>query len=174
VDELADSRSQAEEDASKAWLLAGNCLLYENDRGPELLNVGTGLKPLDVPRSQAWQLSYSMSVLIECNGDHARLLAARQACAEHPDDEHREWSRAVDLCDQALRMIEGAGAVNDDRARQILLAVCRYETKRPAWGIVPGPEVDTRILTEALRKVDATMEDVPSAETLVSWAFPWL
>jgi hypothetical protein len=168
----ADARSQAEEDAFQAWINARNCLLYENDQGPELLNVGTRLKPLRIPRSEAWQQSYSMHVLVHCKGDHARLTAARQKCAEPHDRHPEEWSRAVDLCDQALRVVEGACAFSDDRARRILLAVCEYETMNTALGPIAGSS--TRELTETLNEVGATMADVPPAEKLVSWAFPWL
>jgi hypothetical protein len=55
-----DRHSQAKEDAFHAWLNAANCLLYENDPGEARLNVATPLKPLLIPRSEAWQQSYSM------------------------------------------------------------------------------------------------------------------
>jgi hypothetical protein len=48
----------SEKDAVQAWSLGTNCLLYEADRGPELLNVGTQRYPLMVPRSQAWEQGY--------------------------------------------------------------------------------------------------------------------
>jgi hypothetical protein len=159
---------------------ARNCLPRERDNGPALLNVGTRLKPLKIPRSEAWQQSYSMWVLRDCEGDHARIIAARQACAERQagaeaSDAWEAWSRAVDLCDQALRLIEGIGAIGDDRARQILVAVCEYETSNTALGVIDGvAEDNARELTEALREAGATMSDVPSPETLVNWAFPWL
>ena len=181
VNDAADSGSQAEEDASYAWLGASNCLPHEGAGGPELLNVGTPLRPLKIPRSEAWQQSYSMHLLVNCEADHARLLAARELCAARLLDAYRAeqpqqaWSRAVDLCDQALRMIEGAGAANDERIRRILLAVCQYETSKTALGFIPGVVQDSaRTLTEELRDIGATMADVPSAEQLVTWAFPWL
>jgi hypothetical protein len=85
------------------------------------------------------------------------------------------WSRAVGLCDQALRVIEGAGAVNDERSRRILIAVCQYETSKSSLGFIAGVvETSARALTEELRDIGATMADVPTAEQLVTWAFPWL
>jgi hypothetical protein len=54
----ADSHSQAEDDAFEALRSARNCLLYENDPGDELLNVGTPRRPLLIPGSEAWQLTY--------------------------------------------------------------------------------------------------------------------
>jgi hypothetical protein len=177
----ADSSSQAEQDAAQAWLGASNCLPHEGAGGPELLNVGTPLRPLKIPRSETWQQSYSMLLLVNCEADHARLLAARERLAVRvrdaasTEEPHQAWSRAVDLCDQALRVIEGAGAVNDERIRRILLAVCQYETSKTALGFIAGVVQDSaRTLTEELRAVGATMADVPSAEQLVTWAFPWL
>jgi hypothetical protein len=181
VNDAADSSSQAEQDAAHAWLGASNCLPHEGAGGPELLDVGTSLRPLKIPRSEAWQQSYSMLLLVNCEADHARLLAARERLAARvrdaasTEEPHQAWSRAVDLCDQALRMIEGAGAVNDERIRRILLAVCQYETSKTSLGFIPGVvQSSARTLTEELRAVGATMADVPSAEQLVTWAFPWL
>jgi hypothetical protein len=168
-----DSRGQAEKDALQAYICARNCLLYESDPGPERLNVGTELHPLYIPRSEAWQESYAMHVVRDCDGDHGRLLAARQECDDHGTND-RAWSRAVDLCDQAIRMVEGANAVNDDRARKILLAVCQYENYLTSFGSFTDPALLAREMTDRLREVGATMADVPSTEQLISWAFPWL
>lgn len=122
-----------------------------------------------------------MLLLENCDADHARLLAARELCAARARDAniaeepHRAWSRAVDLCDQALRVIEGAGAVNDERSRRILIAMCQYETSKTTLGFIAGVVQDSaRTLTEELRAIGATMADVPSAEQIITWAFPWL
>jgi hypothetical protein len=181
VNDAANSMSQAEQDASQAWLAARNCLPNEGADGPALLNVGTPLRPLKIPRSEAWQESYFMILMKNCGADHARLLAAREVCAARSSDAYRAekphlaWSRAVDLCDEALRVIEGAGAVSDEKIRRILIAMCQYETSKTALGLMAGVTQDSaRTLTEELRAIGATMSDVPSAEQLVTWAFPWL
>lgn len=44
VNDAANSMSQAEQDASQAWLAASNCLPKEGAEGPALLNVGTPLR----------------------------------------------------------------------------------------------------------------------------------
>ncbi len=174
-DQVRNSLSPPERDAFKALLCAKNCLLVEDRKGPELVNVGTMLKPLNIPRSETWQLRYSMDLLGECDGDHTRILAARNGCVEHQNEasiNHQNemaecWSRAVDLCDQALRMIEGAGAVTDDKARRLLTTICKFTS----YGI---DEYGARAITETLRDLGGTMADVPSREALVSWALPWL
>jgi hypothetical protein len=102
-------RTQVEEDAFQAWVYARNCLLYETDRGPALLNVGSEREPRLIPRSEAWQHAYAMQVLVKCNGDHARLTAAAGQCREDlarkappPGSPHAQaLSRGADLCDQA-------------------------------------------------------------------------
>jgi hypothetical protein len=180
VNDAANSMSQAEEDASHAWSAARNCLPNEGADGPALLNVGTPLRPLKIPRSEAWQESYFMILMEECEADHARLLATREVCAARASEAYRgeepyqAWSRAVDLCDEALRVIEGAGAVSDEKIRRILIAMCQYETSKTALGFMIGVQDSARAFTEQLRDIGATMSDVPSAEQLVTWAFPWL
>ena len=49
-----------------------------------------------------------------------------------------ELSRAIDLCDQALRMIEGACAVDGERGTQVLLALSEYKTMMTALGLSLG------------------------------------
>jgi hypothetical protein len=71
-------------------------------------------------------------------------------------------------------MIEGAGAATDDTARRILIAVCDYENMKTSLGSFCADEDLARDLTDALHELNATMADVPSAASLVSWAFPWL
>jgi len=76
----SEQRSQAEDDASHAWLLATNCLLYEADPGPAQLNIGSDTEPAWVSRSDAWRDAYAHQLLEYTAGDHARLLAAAEAC----------------------------------------------------------------------------------------------
>jgi hypothetical protein len=114
-----------------------------------------------------------MHALRQCDGNRDRLLAAREICVGH-GEKRKDWSRAVDLCDQAIRVIEGAGATDDDKVRKVLLAVCEYENARTALGPLLDARADTKHLVEELRELGATMYDVPSPEKLASWAFPWL
>ena len=131
-------RTQVEEDAFQAWIYASNCLLYENDPGPAELNTGTTDEPRMVPRAQAWQHAYALNVIVQCEADHARLTAAASQCrASIADAAARlgaqracEWSRAADLCDQAARMVEDAGAIGDDKARRRLLAGSNWQANR--------------------------------------------
>ncbi|MFC5833152.1 hypothetical protein [Nonomuraea insulae] len=137
-------RTQVEQDAFQAWIYASNCLLYENDPGPAELNVGSAGEPRMIPRAEAWQHGYALNVVVDCAGDHARLLAAAQHCR---DDMRRkahfgakrvgELARAADLCEQAARMVEQAGAVGDEKARRRLVASCEHETMVMALGVVP-------------------------------------
>lgn len=169
-------------DALKAVGLARNCLLYENDPGPDrlLLNLPESLR---ISRSEAWQLTYTMSLHKDCEGDTARLTAARAACTSMcvrcPFRDGRwgrvELSRAIDLCDQALRMIEGACAADGERGAQVLLALSEYETMMTALGLSADVAESTESeFASAVRAAGATMADVPRPEAVVAWAFPWL
>lgn len=144
---LDSTCQQDDEDAFKVLLYARNSFCLERRDGSSLLNVGTKLNPLRIPATEAWQQSYAMLTLSHCTGSHRRLQDARRACVRHEAEEQPAanrlaWSRAVDLCDQALRMVEGIGAVHDDRARHILLAVCKYESAKA--GMFFDPQDDTR------------------------------
>jgi hypothetical protein len=156
-------RTPVEQDAFQAWIYASNCLLYENDPGPAELNVGTAAEPHFVPRSVAWQQGYAMNVLVDCDGGHARLLAAARECEAEaarraPDSPHRarEWARAADLCTMAAAMVEGAGGHRDDQARRRVVASCRHETTMMALGSVPAvAESSAQDLIEELAVIDA-------------------
>ncbi|MEV1005014.1 hypothetical protein [Nonomuraea sp. NPDC050202] len=162
-------RTQVEQDASQAWIYAANCLLYENDPGPAVLNVGSFDEPRMVPRSQAWQHAYALNVLVDCDGDHARLLAAAQHCRDDANRESglsaqrvRKLVRAADLCEQAARMVEQAGAVHDDKARRRLVAACKHETMVIALGVVPGVAEDSaQDLLDQLAEIDAEPDPLP-------------
>jgi hypothetical protein len=81
---------------------------------PPSLNVGSADEPRLILKAEAWQHAYAMNVLVDCDGDDARLLAAGQHCRDdmtgkaHPAKRLRELSRAADLCEQAARMVEDA------------------------------------------------------------------
>lgn len=145
----------SKKDVVQAWSLGANCLLYEADRGPEQLNVGTARHPMMVPRDQAWQQAYAMFALVSLDGDHARLkAAARQSLADIPVKLHwaRQLSRAADLCEQAALMVEDAGAVHDDKARRRLVAICEHETTNIALG--PFLPSTIKELRRTLREID--------------------
>ncbi|HLQ53035.1 MAG TPA: hypothetical protein VK162_02055 [Streptosporangiaceae bacterium] len=154
--------TQAKEDAAQAFLCARNCLLYEADPGPALVNVGSSDEPRMIPRDQAWQHAYALHVVVACAGDHARLTAAARQCREDmsskakPRSPHaKALARAADLCDQAARMAEDADAVHDDKARRRLVASCEHETMVIALGVIPGVAQDSaENLLETFRRID--------------------
>jgi hypothetical protein len=151
---------QVDEDAAHAFGCALNCLRFEAE-GADQLNVGSADEPRLLPRAEAWQHAYAMWVVVGCDGDRGRVVAAAERCREKargtPAGSHkvRTLSRAADLCDQAAGMIEGAGAVGDDKARRRLLASCEHQTRVIAIGVLPGVAEDSaRRLAEMLREID--------------------
>jgi hypothetical protein len=161
--ELPGHRTQADRDAANAWLNARNCLLQEDAPGHAELNVGTEREPRMLPRSEAWQHNYAMWVLMDLDGDHARLKATAARCREDAARKRprkmrwrsRDLARAADLCEQAARMVEDAGAVHDDKARRRLLAGCKRETTMIAIGVLPTvAESTAEDYQRALREID--------------------
>lgn len=139
--------------------------------------------PLLIPRSEAWQLTYAMGLLEEYFGDTGRLAAARDGCASLcvrcPYRDGRwgrvELSRAIDLCDQALRMTAGARAADGKRGAQLLQALCDHEGTMTALGLIAEvAESADSGFNAAVQAAGATLADVPRPETIVAWAFPWL
>jgi hypothetical protein len=161
--EVPGQRTQADRDAANALLNARNCITHEETPGHAELNVGTDSEPRMLPRSEAWQHSYAMWVLIDLDGDHARLVTTSARCREEAARKRprkrrwrsRELALAADLCEQAARMVEEAGAVGDDKARRRLLAGCKRETTMIAIGVLPTvAESAADDYQRALREID--------------------
>ena len=170
-------------DLGNAILAARNCLLCEADAGPDSMQATSLSTSLSIPRSEAWQLSYAMGLLENCGSDAARLTATRTACTSlcvrSPYREGRwgriELSRAIDLCDQTLRMIEGITAALGDVGLPLLRALCKHEKITVALGIIEPIAESAKVdLRQAVRLAGAAIADLPSPEQLVAWAFPWL
>lgn len=141
---------QLGDDAGKAFTYAVNSLLHETDDGPAFLDAGFKGVRRRLPRGLAWQEGYAIGLLAECEADYGRLLAAaeelrgkiREArckwAAETPERPERfagaQFYRAIDLCERGMVMIESAGARTDDGARRGLIACCRRERARIAFG----------------------------------------
>jgi hypothetical protein len=148
------------EDAVQAFGCGANCLLREAE-APDVLNVGSDEEPRMVPGDQAWQHAYAMHVLVGCDGDRDRLIAAAQRLREDAGKaaagsrRQRAMSRGAELCDQAIAMVEDAGAVDDDKARRRLVASCEHQGTVIAIGVIPGvAEGSAADLVEKLREID--------------------
>ncbi|WP_020522854.1 hypothetical protein [Catelliglobosispora koreensis] len=124
------TEDRSTDDETLAWSLATNCLLYEEDPGPRLLNIGSPTEPKMVPRREAWRELYSRLLLENIDADQARLETALSGCREQlaqcPEGQIKPvWECAVDLCEQALGMIRGA-EVQDEATRERFLASVRH------------------------------------------------
>jgi hypothetical protein len=117
-----------------------------------------------VPRSLAWQHTYALLVLIHCEADYVRLTAAARQCRTEITGLHgqlweeriAELSRAADLCEQAAKMVEDAGAACDDQARRRLLAGCDHQTMMITFGsAIPAvAESSAEGLYQVLKEID--------------------
>jgi hypothetical protein len=81
-DGLDEKMPQDLADALTGWSLAANCVLYESDPGPAMLNVGSVAEPRYLPRAQAWRDSYARFLLERLDADHSRVIAAHQTSRE--------------------------------------------------------------------------------------------
>lgn len=72
-------------------------------------------------------------------------------------------------------MIEGARAADGERGVLLLRALCDYDTMMTALGVIADvAEGAEAAFAAAVRTAGGTMADVPRAEAVVAWAFPWL
>lgn len=107
--------SPAEADARLAWSLAANCLLYESDPGPAVLNVASAAEPVWMDRSTAWQDSYARYLLEHLDADPDRLRAAHTAAARDLAE-----SRTLRFALDAYRARRRSGSTRRSAARILL------------------------------------------------------
>jgi hypothetical protein len=154
--------ADVEADALQAWSCAANCLQYESDPGPAQVNVGSDMDPVSVSRPDALREAYVRRLVLNLDGDHARILAAGRALeqeltdrVELDEEARRCWRLGVDLCHRAAKVIEEAGADTDDAARQRLLAGVRHRETVDIFGVLPQVrERSAQWLIDALGEID--------------------
>jgi hypothetical protein len=159
---MAASRSQADEDEFRAWVLASNCLLYEADGGPDV-NWGTDDERVMTSHAEATQVTYAKHLLLDLDADIERLRATAERCQqlaaasfESRPDHAQQNARAADLCERAAQMVLDFGAAGDDRERRRLIAICEHDTNILAWTVGGALAEDAkRELAETLAEIDA-------------------
>jgi hypothetical protein len=155
-------------DSAQAWSLAANCLLFEEDPGPDQVNVGSDTEPQMQPRTEAWRDYYARYLLKELDGDLGRLAAIddeyRGELRRRPSQrEVREglpelWHCVVDLVERAVTIVRTVGADTDDKARRRLVAgVDHWLTVNTLGGIAPEvQEISNATLIEELHRIDTS------------------
>ncbi len=135
-----DDRNEGDQDRVMAFSCALNCLLYEQDSGPETVNVGSELEPKTVDRQEAWRDYYARYLLVQLDARPRRLIVAADHCRLRlsAGEDPEAFGCAVDLCERAVGIIEEAGAVDDEEARQRLLAGTDHQLTLDTLGPVPG------------------------------------
>lgn len=144
------SRVVAEKDLTLAWLHAANCVLYEQDPGPEQLNVGSHYKPSWVSRQDAFRDLYA-HLLVEVLGADAVRIAAVESRIDHvgkvTSSAAEVWKIATDLCQRARTLVDSAGATEDDCARRRLIAGTKQLNRSVVlqrW--LPGQQTEPQVL----------------------------
>jgi hypothetical protein len=82
-------------DRGLIWSLACNCLLHEEDPGPNSINIGSQIEPKMVSRGQAWRDLYARLLAERVGADIARIDATAAVCRDELADTHRpeHWQR---------------------------------------------------------------------------------
>jgi len=143
-----------EADLTLAWSYAANCSLYEEDPGPAELNIGSSLEPHWVSRAEAFRDLYAHLLLEQLGADPARIAALAyliHRARQRNSSAEAVWGIAADLCQRAGSIIDGAGAVHDDRARRRLLAGTKHLNRTVVlggWISSYQAEVDKDLLQE--------------------------
>lgn len=143
-------------DLTLAWVYAANASIHEETPGPAALNIGSEVEPRMVSRPEAFRDLYAHLLLEDLQADMVRIdrlkvkvgrarKRARNAEAE------MVWTIADELCERALQIIDGAGAADDQDARQRLLAGTKHLNRSVVLGqFVPAlqKEIDGDLLDE--------------------------
>ncbi len=120
-----------------------------------------------VDRRQAWRDFYARGLLHALNGDPARLAAVTTQAEQRlqrlvvpRQGVLDRWRCTVDLCGRARQVLEHAGAVDDQRTRQRLLAGIRHETTVAVFGENSAvAEQSAEQLLEELGHIDGDDQD---------------
>lgn len=151
------------DDRTTLYGLAANCSLYEEDDQPSQLNVGSEYEPRMVNVAEAWRDFYARTLVDNLSADTTRIAAVgawaldrRPTAAASVSGSdvfgQDEWDLAIELCDRATAIIEGAGATEDEFARQRLLAAIAHSLQADTFGAIPG--VTERSAADLLAELD--------------------
>jgi hypothetical protein len=146
-DEPAPIAARADE--TMLYSLAANCSLYEEADQPPQLNVGSDREPRMVAPAEAWRDFYARNLVGRVGADVAQMLDVRawavgrrpSAPPSMPDSDRfgrDEWDIAIELCDRAVEIVRGAGAEEDEFARQRLLAAIEHTLQLDTFGAIAG------------------------------------
>ncbi|MEV3925882.1 hypothetical protein [Actinomadura coerulea] len=168
-------------DARFARDQADACLRYEVDRPGRagFINVGTGPEPHWLPRTEAIPYYHALAILVHCEGDLRRIqdtarLCRRRASQVAPTGT-RYWTRAAELCDQAIEEFFEHGAATDDKARRKLMIRAEFivSTWHVGW-MMSRREARSELkrLNRDLAAVDADQTGTGADKTSPWWRRP--
>lgn len=157
------NRRLRHKDLSLAWNYAANVSLHEETPGPAELNVGSAVEPHMVSRPEAFRDLYAHLLLAELQADKVRIhrLRARAGRARERSrnsDFENMWAIAVELCERALQIIDGAGAADSEVARRRLIAGTNHLTRSVILGQFV-PALQEEINGDLLQELDAIDTD---------------
>lgn len=134
---------QAQHDHVTAWACGLNLNSRDSAPGQREVVVGGPGEHRVLGRREQLLDSYTRFLITQVDADHARLQAIAEAARRgYADKQARGFDQrrldaelvAIELAERGLAMLAGAGADTNDKARQRLLAACRYEGNREVFG----------------------------------------
>lgn len=155
-------------DRNFAWLLGGQCLMYESSPGPERINMGAAAHPSWIDRTVAIRASFTQLLITKLDGDDGRIREAARQCQARLDSEPRAADEptgnaiGADLCRRALRLLEETGATRDANLRRRIVEQCRHDTRMVFLVAEPGAR---NLLSALLRATLAVIDSEPDSST---------
>lgn len=156
-------RRISKKDLTSAWVYAANASIHEEAPGPAELNIGSDVEPHMVSRSEAFRDLYAHLLLEDFRADPARIDALRSRVLRSRKrsssaEADAVWGIAVELCERARLIIDEAGAADDVKARDRLLAGTKHLNRSVVLGQFV-PALQQEIDTELLQELDAIEAD---------------
>lgn len=119
------------DDDALAWRLARNCLLYEEDLGPEQVNIGNTIEPKMVPRHEALRGLHTRLLIEYLEADVARLAGLEQRMWQalrersQPDCSPRLYGALVDGGAGTPPAFAGEGQREVEETRKCVVDLCQ-------------------------------------------------
>lgn len=157
------NRRLRHKDLSLAWIYAANVSLHEETPGPAELNIGSEVEPHMVSRAEAFRDLYAHLVLEVLQADNVRINRLRTRVVRARERSRNSefesmWTIAIELCERALHIIDGAGAADDDTARRRLLAGTKHLNRSVILGQFV-PALQQEINDDLLHELEAIETD---------------
>ncbi|WP_042789946.1 hypothetical protein [Mycobacteroides abscessus] len=157
------NRRLRHKDLSLAWVYAANVSLHGETPGPADSNFFSAVEPHMVSRPKTFRDLYAHLLLEELQADRVRIIRLRARVSRARERSRNSefesiWATADGLCEQALHVIDGAGAGGTEAARRRLLAGVKHLNSSVLLGQFV-PALQQEINEDLLHELDSLETD---------------